>query len=70
MLFSRPNHLAKRKLPASPNGTDRMITTGMNILSYNAQRIRKMNTTQIANITATELPEPASSRDMPPNSYP
>ena len=70
MLFSRPNHLAKRKLPARPKGTERMMAIGMNMLSYNAHRIRYMNTTQITKIMATELPLPASSRDMPPNSYP
>ena len=70
MLFSRPNHLANKKLPANPNGTERIITIGMKILSYNAQRIRKINTIQIAKITAVELPDEASSRDIPPNSYP
>ena len=40
------------------------------MLSYNAQSIRKMNNTQIPKITATEFPVSASSRDIPPNSYP
>ena len=40
MLFSNPNILANKKLPANPNGTDNMTTIGMKILSYKAQSIQ------------------------------
>ena len=40
MLFSRPKILANMKLPARPNGTDKMTAKGMKRLSYRAQRIR------------------------------
>lgn len=40
MLFSNPNILANKKLPAKPNGTDKMTTIGINILSYKAQSIK------------------------------
>ena len=40
MLFSNPNILANKKLPANPNGTDNMTTIGMKILSYKAQSIK------------------------------
>ena len=70
MLFSNPNILANKKLPANPNGTDNMTTIGMNMLSYKAQSIKYMNTIQITNIIAVELLDDASSLDIPPNSYP
>ena len=60
--------LANKKLPARPNGTDKITTIGMKMLSYKAQRIRYINTTQNTNIIAVELPDDASSLDMPPNS--
>lgn len=68
MLFSNPYILANKKLPARPNGIDKMTTIGMNMLSYKAQRIKYMKTIQNTNIIAVELPEEASSLDMPPNS--
>ena len=40
MLFSNPNILANKKLPAKPNGTDKMTTIGINMLSYKAQSIK------------------------------
>lgn len=68
MLFSNPYIFANKKLPARPNGIDKMTTIGMNMLSYKAQRIKYMKTIQNTNIIAVELPEEASSLDMPPNS--
>ena len=68
MLFSNPNILANKKLPARPNGIDKMTTIGMKMLSYNAQSIRYMKTIHITKMIAVELLESASSLDMPPNS--
>ena len=70
MLFSSPMNLAKIKLPARPNGTERITANGMNRLSYNPQSTRYISMMQMAKMMTVLLPVPASSRVMPPKSYP
>jgi hypothetical protein len=40
MLFSKPNILANKKLPAKPKGTERITAMGMKRLSYKAHKIK------------------------------